>query len=452
MFSRTHTRAAATALAVIAAMTVGTPAAQASAPATAVTKTTLTPYDSYDSTSRYGATNKRTISGTASGLTATTVDVVCLNPSTGFVDRTLSYGVTVAAGKWATEIWTGDLQSYRCRVAAIESGVSPAGDTDAARLAWGAAFKSLAPIYQIFQRYDYYYVTGGSPLKWINYSSYMDTATPSSYLEMYGPDQYGIYRFQPRKADGSKENGPFGPKWGNGALSYVDKYVSRGGTDTASILVDNTQAFTNYSLGSYDDNYGPVGSTKTSYSVNAKTGVATVTDVMPLFKCTKGVSGTVYNGASYCPDTKTTKLGVSWTQTKTVNAAGNTVKVTNTFTSLDKKAHTVRLIWKDMLINGKFRYGTSGTFGDFNGDERTNVTGYGVKSDPTAATGFTNAIGQVVFGGKATTWASSGWYGTDFYAMMSASVKAGKSASINVAYTLITDDTKAASQISNALK
>ena len=179
-----------------------------------------------------------------------------------------------------------------------------------------------------------------------------------------------------------------------------------------------------------------------------------MTDVMPLFKCTNGVAGTVYSSAGRCPDSKTTKLGVSWTQTKTVNAAGNTIKVVNTFTSLDKKAHTARLIWRDKMISGaSYRYGTSGTFGAFNGDERTNVTGYAAKRDSSSATAFANAIGQVVFGGKATTWAvDSGFSGASFYAMMSASVKAGKSADISVAYTLITDDSKATSQISNALK
>ena len=460
-FTSTARRAAFVAGVVTAVVALVAPTAQAVTPAaaTAVTKTTLTQYDSYDSTSRYGATNKRTISGTASGLSGSTVDIVCLNVSTGQIDRTLQRGVTVTAGKWSTDMWTNDISGYRCRVVAVETGVSPAGDTDAARLTWGKAFKSLAPFYQVFERYDNYYVTGGSPLKYINFSSYLYSATPSSEITMYGTDQGGIYRFQPRDGAGNKNYGPFGAYYGSSTLNSTYRLgtVNRTSGNTAGLLVDNVQAFTNYTMSGSDDNYGPAASVQTSYKVDAKTGAITVTDVMPLFKCTKGVAGTFYDGASSCPDYKTTKLNVNWTQVKTVNAAGNTIKVVNTFASLDKKAHTVRLIWNDRFINSAgYRYGTSGAFSalgsGFSTDEKTNVTGYAVKSDGTKPSAFDNAIGQVVFSAKGTTWGQSGFSGVDMYAMFTVAVKAGGAGSISAAYTIVTDDSKAATQIGNALK
>lgn len=454
MFSRKTTRGATAAAVVMAVAALSTPAAQAAGPATAVTKTSLTQYDSYDSTSRYGTTNKRSISGTATGLTTPSVDVVCINPATGLIDRWLSRNVTVTAGKWSTSIWTSDLSGYRCRVAAVENNASPAGETDAARLTWGKSFTSLAPFYQIFERYDYYYVVGGgSPLKVINFSGYMYSATPSSEVTLYGSDQGGIYRFLPRNAAGSTDYGAFGAYYGSARLAAYDPYVSGAtGSNVAGLTVDNAQAFTNYSLNAYSDQYSAANSVKTTYKVDK--GVLTKTDVMPLFKCTNPVAADgPYSGASSCPDSLVTKLGVSWTQTQTVNAAGNTIKVVNTFTSLDKKAHTVKLVSQDRLVGGgAYRYGTSGAFGDFNGESRTNVTGYAVKEDNSKTTAFDNSIGQVVFGSKATTWATSGWRGIDFFAQFSVSIKAGKSANINIGYTLITDDTKAASQISNALK
>lgn len=453
MFTGALSRKVAVTAAVIAVAAVSTPAAQAAAPATAVTKTTLTPYDVYDSTSRYGTINKRTISGTASGLTNPAVDIVCLNVMTGFIDRTLSRGVAVVAGKWSTSIWTKDISGYRCRVAAIERDAAPGGDTDAARLAWGKAFKSLAAVYQVWERYYYFSHLGGPASNALYNSGYFYSPFPNSEVTLYGADQGGITRFLARDAAGNTDRGVFNPYYGNGNLGHVENYQYRGSTQTASLLVDGTQAFTNYSLDSYnDDNYVASSSVKNTFAVDAKTGVATVSDEYPLFKCTKGVAGVVYGGANSCPDYMTTKLGLVWKQTRTINAAGNSVKVVNTFTSTDKKAHTVRIIHKDRMRGNGYRYGTSGAFGDFNGDERTNVTGYAAKVDTANTTAFANSIGQVVFGSKATTWASNDYYGANYFAMFSASVKAGGATDIKVAYTIITDDTKAASQISNALK
>lgn len=427
------------------------PSAQAaSTPATAVTKTTLTPYDIYDSTSRYGTMNKRTISGTATGVTS--VDIVCLNVTTGNIDRTLTRSVTVAAGKWSSEIWTKDISGYRCRVAAIEASVSPAGDTDAARLNWGKAFKSLAPVYQVWERYYYFEHLGGPANNAIYNSGYFYSPFASSEVILYGADQGGMTRFKPRDAVGNTDNGVFGTYYGSGNLGSVEYYVRRGSADTASLLVDGAQAFTNYSLDSYGDDYAAASSVKNTFAVDAKTGIATVSDEYPLFKCKSPEPGVVYSGANRCPDSKTTKLGVVWKQTRTISANGNSIKVVNTFTSTDKKAHTVRMIQKDRMKGGGYRYGTTGAFTDFNGDEKTNITGYGAKVDPASTTAFANSIGQVVFGSKATTWASSGYYGNDFYAMFSASVKAGGSADIKVGYTLITSDSKATTQIAAVLK
>lgn len=127
-------------------------------------------------------------------------------------------------------------------------------------------------------------------------------------------------------------------------------------------------------------------------------------------------------------------------------------KVVNTFSSTDKKAHTIHVVQRDRMKGGGFRYGTSGTFNNFDGAERTNVTGYGAKVDTSKASAFDNSIGQVVFGSKATTWANSGYYGNDFYALFNVSVKAGGAAGYNVAYTIVTDDSKTTAQIGAALK
>lgn len=96
----TWQRLTAAALAGCAALVLTAPTANAAAgPATAVTKTTLTQYDVYDSLPRYGVINMRSISGTASGLTNTTVDVVCLNTVSGQIDRTLARSVAVTKGR-----------------------------------------------------------------------------------------------------------------------------------------------------------------------------------------------------------------------------------------------------------------------------------------------------------------------------------------------------------------
>lgn len=447
--------AAAVAAAGLAAVGLSVPAAQAAGPATAVTATTLKQYDFYDDGPRSSNINMRAISGTASGLTATTVDIVCLNLNTGKIDTTLERSIAVTNGKWSTAIDTSDLSGYRCRIAALENGASPDGEDNAARLNWGKAFKSFSPFNQVLETYVNFEYLGGNPGNAITWGGYLYTATPNSLVGSYGPDDSSLYRFYPIGPDGTYYNSKavFGGWYGSGYSAKTPMSVSHNSSNEAGILVDNAQAFTNYSIDRRDANYTAKSSNKSSLKVDPKTGVITMSETMQLFKCTTASAGSVYSYASNCPDYKTTKLGVTWTHTKTVNAAGNTVKVVNTFASVDKKAHTVRFTQQDTLKGNGYRWGTSGAFTDISTEDKTNVTGYGAKWDVNSATAIDNHIGQVVFGAKATTWASTDYYyGAYMYARWSGSIKAGKSTSFNSGYTLVIDDTKAAAQIGNALK
>lgn len=451
----TWRRLTAAALAGCAALVLTAPTANAAAgPATAVTKTTLTQYDVYDSLPRYGVINMRSISGTASGLTNTTVDVVCLNTVSGQIDRTLARSVAVTKGAWSTQIWTSDLSGYTCRVVAVESGASPQGETDAARLTWGKSFKSASPFNRIYESYLYYDYLGGNPGNALLKDLYIYTRVGNSMFTTYGTDDSGITRFYPVSADGSVSgysSSVFGGRFGSGSLAAFDSTVSHGSTTEAMIKVDKAQAFTNYSLNSRDANYTAKSSQVTKVTVDAKTGAMTIDAALPLFKCTTANTDPV-RGASYCQDGKTTMLPVLWHHTKTIKADGTTVKIVNTFTSTDKKAHSVVFTQNDTIGGNGFRFGTSGAFSTLDTSDKTGVSGYGAKYDTGATTAITNSIGQVVFGAKASTFVTSSWAGNVFSARWTIAVPAGKSGSVTSAYVIITDDTKAASLISNALK
>jgi hypothetical protein len=156
-----------------------------------------------------------------------------------------------------------------------------------------------------------------------------------------------------------------------------------------------------------------------------------------------------------CPDDDTVKLGVSWTHEVTLSSDGSVATGVDTFTSIDKKAHTV-IYDGAFKMNGSaqgYRYAKTGAFGSVDTSAKTKLAGFGAKYDPTSATSIDNPIAQVVFATvPVTTWTNSSYRSKDVYSRWSVAVAAGKSGAIKTGAALIIDDTKAATQIAAAGK
>lgn len=430
---------------------VGGAAQGAGTPATAVTSSGIKSLDIYASEADYFGGQRRTVSGTASNLSVSTINLVCLDTVTGEVDVTLSSNVTVTAGKWSTKAWIWDLSNITCRLAAVPTDTSVTGETAAAKIASMKSF--TGPVVRVFEIYEWSDQTAVYGQKWQGDPGLTVPSTKASYT-IWGVEDGGLYNWYTR-ADGKTS------QTGNISNSAVWTALSTGPSkaNEAGLVIDGKQAFSSYNMDRYDNNSTAANSPKYSYSVSSTTGIGTYTETYPLFRCAYPEVGTLYSSISSCPDDVTVKLQVSWKRVTTMSADGTIAKITNTFATLDGKAHTVRYDerWQTYSANG-YRYATSGAFGsqdntvDSDGPVRTAISGLGVKTNKDAATSVTNPITQIVFITKpGQTW-TLGSYGTPTYSRWTKTIPAGKGKSISIitGAALITSDATAASKIATA--
>ena len=436
-------------LAAICATLVGTTMAPASAgttPATAVT-TKLPAYIPYLGDAYINAVSYRSVAGTATNLTDGKVDLVCINVTSGDVSMTFQRNIAVTAGKWSSYIDISYVAYYpSCRVAAVPTGFNTTGSSAAEKLASAKAF--TGPVINVYETRWYYRSLGTPTDQWPTEVGFYYQAK-KAYQEMWASEDGGIWKWYPK--DGSGNSGPNVVR----GFFYRDSGSATGptGSTDANLTVDGVQAFTPYNVNYYDMNFAnKANAPKLSVVVDPKTGASTYTESYALFKCTKPEAGQVYGRIGNCPDSKTTKLGVTWTRTLKSNADGIVVNITDTFASIDKKAHTIRFdqhfdVWTSG--NMAYRYAKTGAFGSALTAPVAKAGGFGVKYDNTAATSFNNPIVQVVFG---TVPVSSWVSGSSTYSRWNISIPKGKSTTLKSGATIITDDTKAAAQIALAAK
>jgi len=418
------------------------PAVGATGPATAIT-TTLATNQVYLSDSDYSGVNYRTIAGTATGVTSNSVDLLCLNTITGTVDKTFNTNITVKSGKWSTRIDLGRASGYTCRLAALPNGTTPTGETAAALI---SSAKSFTGPFVRFGEARWYYSSLGSPDQQLTTEVGVYTYNSKSYSEFWGVEDGGLYNWSPRT-----DGGVNGKRMANGFFSHESGSETGPTSNTdASMKVDGVQAFMPYNIDSYDTNATKANSPKISYSYD-KSGVLTYTETFPLFRCATSEPSVVQSRMYNCPDGVTVKLGVTWTHEVKLSADGSVANAVDTFTSIDKKAHTVIYdgAFKMNSSAQGYRYAKTGGIGSIDTSAKTKLAGVGAKYDPSSATTIDNPIAQIVFTTvPVTTWTNN----KDIYARWSVAVAAGKSGAIKTGAALITDDTKATAQIAAAAK
>jgi len=421
------------------------PAVGATGPATAVT-TKLDVNEFYLSDSDYDGVNYRTIAGTATGVTSNSVDLLCLNTVTGTVDKTFNTNITVKSGKWSTRIDLNRASGNTCRLAALPNGTTPTGETAAALI---SSVKSFTGPFVRFGEARWYYSSLGSPDQQLTTEVGLYTYNSKSYAEIWGVEDSGLYNWRTRT-----DGGVNGTRMANGFFSHGTSETGPTSNTEASMKVDGVQAFMPYNMDSYDTNATKANSPKISYSYD-KSGVLTYTETFPLFRCATSEPSVVQSSMSNCPDDVTVKLGVTWTHEVKLSADGSVANAVDTFTSIDKKAHTVIYdgAFKMNSSAQGYRYAKTGAFGSIDTSAKTKLAGVGAKYDPSSATTIDNPIAQIVFTTvPVTTWTNSGWSSKDIYARWSVAVAAGKSGAIKTGAALITDDTKATAQIAAAAK
>ena len=418
----------------------------ASGPATAVTtKLDVNQFYLYDSD--YYGINFRTIAGTATGVTSNSVDLLCLNTVTGTVDKTFKTNITVKSGKWSTRIDLNRASGYTCRLAALPNGTTPTGETAAALI---TSAKSFTGPFVRFGEARWYYSSLGTPDQQFTTEVGLYTYNSKSYAEFWGVEDSGLYNWYPRT-----DGGVNGTQMAKGFFSHEPGSVTGPTSNTeATMKVDGVQAFMPYNMDSYDTNATAANSPKISYSYD-KTGVLTYTETFPLFRCATSEPNVVQSRMYNCPDDETVKLGVTWTHEVKLSADGSVANAVDTFTSIDKKAHTVIYDAAFKMVSSAqgYRYAKTGAFGSIDTSAKAKLAGVGAKYDPSSATTIDNPIAQIVFTTlPTTTWTNSGWSSKDIYSRWTVAVAAGKSGAIKTGAALITDDTKATAQIAAAAK
>lgn len=421
------------------------PSNAAGAPATAV-KTALPAVLTYLSDARVSAVNYRVVEGTASNLEVSTVDLVCINTVTGDSITTLNSNIPVKSGKWKTRLDLRYTAGYNCQLRALPSGTQIAGSTLAEKVNSVKAF--AGPVIRTTE-VRWYYSSLGAPGKVWSYDAGVYVTASKAKYELWGIDDGGLYGWSAQGDDNVRRTSMVS----SGLFSrYRSDMKGPTGNSEADLLVDGVQAFLPYNMSYSDMNMADAdNNTKYKVSFDPKSGAATYTEDSPLFKCANPVAGTVYSDLSGCPDQETVKLGVSWLHETKFSADGLVATITDTFTSEDKKKHSVQFdVSSSFASVDGYRYSKSGTFGDYSSDVKTKLAGLGVKYRKDEATSADNPILQLVFKTAPTsTWRTSGG---KFYHRYSVSVAAGKSTEVNSGATLIADDTKAAAQITLAGK
>ena len=434
-----------------ACIAANAPAQAASGPSTTVTPSSVKSIDYYLSRADYYGGAQRNISGTATNLTNPSIDLVCLDTVTGNVTTTISSGVTVTAGKWSTKIWTYDFYLKACRLAALPAGTSPTGETNAARLASTSAF--TGPYVRVGEVYEWNSLTSTYGQVWQGDPGVTMPSTKANY-SIWGNEDGGLYDWKTR-SDGSNVAG--NNTYGAG---FQVSATGPSGNTEAGLIIDNKQAFTSYTMADDDNNSTAANSPKYSFSFSTA-GILTYKETYPLFRCTSPEAGAVYSGLGNCPNYASTKLGVNLVRTITMSADGTIAKITNTFNSLDKKAHTVQYDEYWASYSNGYRYATAGTFvtGDnaitSGGTARTAIAGVGIKKDKDSATSVSNPITQIVFITKPTkSWTGSKYGIPATFSRWNKSIPAGtaKSVSIITGAALIVSDAEAAGKITTASK
>ena len=440
-------RRVAASLSVVAVFAGVAPATGAAAgPATAIT-TKLATNQSYLYDSDYSSVNYRTIAGTATGIASNAVDLLCLNTVTGTVDKTFSTNIQVKSGKWSTRIDLNRTSGYTCRLAALPAGTSPTGETEAAMI---TSAKSFTGPFIRFGEARWYYSSLGTPDEQFTTEVGVYTYDSKAYAEIWGIEDSGLYNWRPRT-----DGGVNGTQMANGFFSHEPGYATGpSGNNEASMKVDGVQAFTPYNMDSYDTNATMANSPKISYSYDS-TGALTYTETYPLFRCATSDPTVLQSRMYNCQDDETVKLGVTWTHEVKLSADGSVANAVDTFTSVDKKKHTV-IYDGAFKVNSSaqgYRYAKTGAFGSIDTSAKVKLAGFAAKYDPSAATTIDNPIAQVVFTTvPTTTWTNSGWSSKDVYSSWTVAVAAGKSGAIKTGAALITDDAKATAQIAAAAK
>lgn len=442
--NKTFARVALIGMATILAASSLTPAMAGSTPTTAIT-TKLDANQVYLGEARVYSINYRKISGTAANLSVPTVDIACINTVTGDIIRTLKSSVPVTAGKWSTYIELYYMDGYLCQLRALPTGTSPSGDTAAAKINSVKSF--TGPVIRTGQLY-WYYKTIGTPTSMWSYDAGLYWSASKAKLQLWGVEDGGFYSWQPRTDEGTE-----GRNIVNGLFStYRPSMTGPTGNSEANLIVDGAQAFHPYYMDYNDFNMANPDANNARYniSIDPKTGQISYSETAPLFKCEKPESGRVYSYLSDCPDDLTVKVGVSWKHEVEINTDGTVALTTDTFTSEDKKKHTVKLdIYSSFSGIDGVRYGKTGAFGSISSDAKTKLAGLGAKYRTADPTSMSNPVVQIVYTtAPVTTWVSY----TTFYSRYNISVAAGKSSSVKAGATLITDDTKAAAQITAAGK
>lgn len=421
------------------------PSNAAGAPATAI-KTTLPAVLTYLSDSKVSSVNYRVIEGTASNLTGTTVDLACLNTVTGDVITTINSNIPVKSGKWKYKLDLRSIAGYNCQLRALPSGTQITGSTLTEKVNSVKAF--TGPVVRTTEA-RWYYSSMGQPGKVWSYDAGVYVTGSKAKYTIWSIEDGGIYGWSGQGDDNIRRT----EMVGYGLFSrYRPTMTGPTGSREADLLVDGVQAFLPYNMDTSDMNMTDTdNNTKYKVAFDSKTGAATYTEDSPLFKCANPEAGTVYSYLYSCPDQETVKLGVSWQHEVKFSADGLVATVTDTFTSEDKKKHSVQFdVYSSFANVNGFRFGKSGDFGDSSSDVKSKLAGLGVKYNKSEATSGDNPILQLVFKTTPTsTWRASNGY---FYSRYSVSIAAGKSTEVNSGATLITDDSKAAAQITLAGK